>query len=108
MYITIIPVLGHFGTIILQIPVEDGHRGGELEIAQNGRRKNALKRDLSLNSDRRFRVTFLNVDCEHRMEPILCGWRIELEFHLWMPRQTSLRPIPKLTPFLVALVKKFL
>ena len=83
--------------------MEGGHRGGELEITQNGRRQ---KRDLSLNSDRRFTVTFLNVDCQHRMEPILCGWRIELEFHLlWMSMQIPL--VTKLTPFLVALVKKY-
>lgn len=104
-------VQGHFGTIILQIPVEDGFEGGELEIDSQINRKKPLETsmlDLSSDSDRSFYVNFLNVNCVREMRPLTRGWRIELAYNiLWKPEIATL-VLPNISSFLVTLVIAFL
>lgn len=103
-------VQGHFGTIILQIPVEDGFEGGELEIHSQINRKKPLETsmlDLSSDSDRSFYVNFLNVNCVREMRPLTRGWRIELAYNiLWKPEIATL-VLPNISSFLVTLVIAF-
>ena len=104
-------VQGHFGTIILQIPVEDGFEGGELEIDSQINRKKPLETsmlDLSSDSDRSFYVNFLNVNSVREMRPLTRGWRIELAYNiLWKPEIATL-VLPNISSFLVTLVIAFL
>lgn len=81
--------------------MEGGHEGGCLMI---GDYKKTEILNLSLNSDRFFYLTFLNVDCEHEMEPILNGYRVELIFNLlW--EAPNFPVLPNVLTFLVTLVR---
>ncbi|EFX70676.1 hypothetical protein DAPPUDRAFT_256738 [Daphnia pulex] len=97
----------HFGTIILQIPVENGHEGGELQVESQMIRNSPLETltlDLSSGSDQSFYVNFLNVNCVHEMKPLTRGWRIELAYNiLWKPEVATL-VLPNISSFLVTLV----
>ena len=112
IYLTFINILaqGNFGTIILQIPVEGGFEGGELEINSQSNRKKPLETsmlDLSSDSDRSFYVNFLNVNCGREMRPLIRGWRIELAYNiLWKPEIATL-VLPNISSFLVTLVIAF-
>lgn len=81
--------------------MEGGHDGGCLKI-EDCRKSKML--DLSRNSEKFFYLTFLNVDCEHEMDPIYNGYRVELIYNLlW---EAPIFPVlPSVSTFQKALVR---
>lgn len=93
-------LIGHFGSVSLQIPVEKGHRGGRLTIRSKDT-EDVL--ELSHKSDMYFYVSFIKVGNEHWIEPITDGYRIELEYSLFWRGKCS-PALPDISSFLTTLV----
>lgn len=97
-------ILGHFATIVLQVPVEGGHEGGLLTIQHH---QNTQVFDHSSDSHRNFYMSVVHADSELEMTPVSKGYRIELIFHIkWnSPAVVFYPPLPDISSFLVALTK---
>uniref|UniRef100_A0A0P5RVU2 Uncharacterized protein n=1 Tax=Daphnia magna TaxID=35525 RepID=A0A0P5RVU2_9CRUS len=71
---------GSFGTLMLQIPVIGGFRGGDFRL--KNRKQQSKLFSTSRNSNRAFHVTAFYDDCQVFMEPITKGSRLDLVFNL--------------------------
>ncbi|XP_057365445.1 uncharacterized protein LOC130686170 [Daphnia carinata] len=99
--------IGHFGTIMVQLPVEKKYLDAEMKISQaNETNPNlTITKDLSLCNDPSFCVKFFSANCESVIEPKSTGWNIELAYNLmWKPEKATLA-FPNLLSFLVTLTK---
>ncbi|EFJ37980.1 hypothetical protein SELMODRAFT_437525 [Selaginella moellendorffii] len=72
---------GMFATMILQLPTQSGHEGGQLEIRQG--KKNSVSLGFSGAASRSgyFQMAFF-CDCEHRLAEVTSGTRLCLVFSL--------------------------
>ncbi|KAI9552346.1 hypothetical protein GHT06_022711 [Daphnia sinensis] len=71
---------GSFGTLMLQIPVMGGFRGGDFRL--KNRKQQSQLFSTSRNSNHAFHMTAFYDDCQILMEPITKGSRIVLVFNL--------------------------
>lgn len=74
-----ISFLGVFGCMILQIPVEGGHRGGELTVFHQ------LGSNIIECQDNNGKTFFLSVsfiDCQHEISAVTDGWSLMMAFNL--------------------------
>ncbi|XP_057378887.1 uncharacterized protein LOC130700895 isoform X2 [Daphnia carinata] len=71
---------GSFGTLMLQIPVMGGFRGGDFRL--KNRKQQSKLFNTSRNSHHAFHVTAFYDDCQALMEPITKGSRIDFVFNL--------------------------
>ena len=84
--------------MILQIPVQGGHRGGHLVLEHSGKEK---RFPFDVNSDKNFFLTAFYADCQHQLEEITLGWRLTLVFNLvWKNRLLSSK-LPVDFPYLL-------
>jgi hypothetical protein len=77
--ICLFSVIGMFGTMVLQIPVQGGYEGGNL-IVEHGDAKKMFPFDVG-SSEKFFLVAFFT-NCELQLEPVTQGWRLTMVFHL--------------------------
>ena len=68
-----------FATMILQIPVQGGHKGGNLVLEHGGQTK---RLPFDVGSDEKFFLVAFYADCEHQLEQVTEGWRLTLVFNL--------------------------
>ena len=73
--------------MLLQIPVEGGHRGGDFHV-RFGREICSYRPEA--NSGDAFHVHVFYDDCRHRLERLTDGWRLVLVFRL-VVRKSALR-----------------
>ncbi|KAG2489506.1 hypothetical protein HYH03_011958 [Edaphochlamys debaryana] len=81
---------GMFGTLLVQLPVEGGHTGGELHIKHEGKQavwQTAPGSDptaLGLNHWDAFELSYaaFYADCEHQLLPVQSGLRVVLAYNL--------------------------
>lgn len=71
---------GSFATVILQIPVVGGYRGGELRLQNRNLTSESFSS--SKNSHRSYYLTIFYDDCRETMETVTKGTRLELVFNL--------------------------
>jgi hypothetical protein len=79
-------VEGKFGAAILQVPVEAGHEGGNLNVEYEGRKKLFESHQ---RSDVVFYLTAFYDGCEHFMEPISRGFKLVLVYDLLWTNSTN-------------------
>ena len=72
--------------LILQIPVEGGHRGGDLTV-RRGLETTGL--DRSRGNGHLFYLSASFIDCPHEISPLTDGWSLVLTYHLVWNDQTS-------------------
>ena len=65
--------------MVLTIPVEDGYKGGCINIEHEGKSKSF---QFEKDSDRLFSIVAFRVDCAHNLEPVSDGWMVSIVFHL--------------------------
>ena len=75
--------------MMLQIPVEGGHCGGELTVRHH---LNDITFDRSQNSHRKFFISSSFIDCPHEVAPLTGGWSLVLSFHLVWKMPLPLNP----------------
>jgi hypothetical protein len=68
-----------FGSMILQIPVQGGYKGGNLVVENGGVAK---KFSYDIGSHQKFFLTVYQLDCEHQLELVTQGWQLNLVFNL--------------------------
>ena len=78
---------GAFATMLLQIPVEGGHQGGETFVWLRQQMKKFITAD---ESGRRFHLLSFYDDCEHQMKPVIEGCRLVLVFHLFAKKSADI------------------
>lgn len=80
------------GTIVLQIPVENGFQGGRLKVEQD---TFVNQYECSDNNDCLFLAAFRS-NCQHELDTIKSGWRVTLVFNLvWKSAIDSTKiPLP--------------
>jgi len=94
-------VEGKFGTAILQVPVEGGHDGGNLNVVYEGRKKTFESHE---RSDAMFYLTAFYDSCEHFIEPISRGCKLVLVYDLlW---SNAANQVPRNFPFFLATLKQ--
>lgn len=82
---------GIFAVMVLQIPVENGYRGGRLKVEdQSITRHYEFDRD----SDRYFFLSVFRSTCEHELEAIKSGWRVTLVINLVWKNAMDVTKIP--------------
>ena len=70
---------GTIGTVILQLPVEGGHKGGRVVVEYKGKRKII---DTDQGSDKNFYLSSFYNCCDHFVEPVTEGYKLTLVFNL--------------------------
>eukprot|EP01033_Poteriospumella_lacustris_P016675 gene16675-11933_t len=71
---------GMFGTYLLQIPVEDGHEGGQLCVRHLG--QEVAIDTSSQSTSAAFQEAMFYADCEHELKEVTRGRRCVLAFNL--------------------------
>ena len=64
---------------MLQIPVEGGHRGGDLTVRH---KQVDITVDRSQENDKKFYLSASFTDCVHEIAPVVEGWSAVLTYHL--------------------------
>ena len=81
--------LDAFGILLLQIPVEGGHKGAELTVRHElGFRK--LNR--AVNNGSLFYISASFFCCTHEISPITEGWSMAMSFHLKWDKPMNFNP----------------
>ncbi len=78
-----------FATVVLQLPVKGGHKGGRLKVQYKGKEK-AFENHL--NSDQRFYLSAYYGSCSHAMEPVSQGWKLTFIYDLVWTNVKSVIP----------------
>jgi hypothetical protein len=78
---------GAFAKMILQIPVEGGHKGGETFVWLRKQMKQFIT---APESGRRFHLLTFYDDCEHELKPVIEGCRLVLVFHLFAKKSADI------------------
>ena len=65
--------------MILCIPVENGHTGGQIKVKSNTR---CATFDTSVKSNRKFHLIALYNGYEHEIETVASGWMVALSVNL--------------------------
>jgi hypothetical protein len=89
-----------FGVMLVQIPVQGGHEGGDIIVQHTDNKKQF---DTWQTSSELSHITVFYSDCAHKLENVTFGWRFALVFHLNMTSSTppvGLSPTPNLPTFL--------
>lgn len=94
-------VEGKFGTATLQVPVEGGHEGGNLNVEFEGRKKRFESHE---TSDAIFYLSAFYDSCEHFIEPVLRGYKLVLVYDLLWTNATT--RIPKNFPVFLGALKQ--
>ena len=64
---------------MLQIPVEGGHRGGDLTVKHDN---GDTKLDRSHENGQKFYLSASFIDCAHTFSPVTKGWSVSLTYYL--------------------------
>ena len=94
-------VEGKFGAAILQVPVEGGHKGGNLNVDYEGRKKRFESHE---TSDAIFYLTAFYDSCENFIEPISRGYKLVLVYDLLWTNATI--EIPRNFPVFLGALKQ--
>lgn len=82
---------GMFATLVVQLPVEGGHEGGELVIRHCGQR---VRVDFAASSKRTaLHFAAFYADCTHELTPVTSGTRLALLYNLVRTKPSS-EPLP--------------
>ena len=91
---------GTFGTVILQRPVEGGHKNGRMKVEYRGREEIF---ETDQGSDNSFYLsTYYNI-CTCSMEPVTSGWKLTLIFNLIWTNPKTFTPPKDMPVFLTSL-----
>ena len=87
--------------IILQIPVENGYTGGRVKVEC---RSVSRLYDMEKDSDKGLFLTAFLSCCDHEMEAIKTGWKVELVIHVVWKNDVAVSKIPLPLPHVLDLL----
>ncbi len=86
-----------FASMVLQIPVENGHSGGKLKVQLDSK---SIVFDSEKESKSQYHLTVINNGCQQELETVTSGWIVMLTFNLvWrnaMAMADAPLPLPSL------------
>jgi hypothetical protein len=90
--------------MILQIPVQGGHKGGTIVLEHGGQTKQF---PFDIGSGEKFSLVAFYDDCEHQLEQVTEGWRLTLVFNLvWKNGVVPAIKAPIDIPIVLELIKE--
>ena len=78
-----------FGVLMLQIPVEGGHCGGDLVVIHE---QGETRLDRSHDNGRKFYLSASFIDCAHQISPVTDGWSLFLTYYLTWEKSLVISP----------------
>jgi hypothetical protein len=90
--------------MILQIPVQGGHKGGTIVLEHGGQTKQF---PFDIGSGEKFSLVAFYDDCEHQLEQVTEGWRLTLVFNLvWKDGVVPAIKAPIDIPIVLEIIKE--
>ena len=86
-YVFVIPDV--FGVLMLQIPVEGGHCGGDLVVIHE---QGETRIDRSHDNGRKFHLSASFIDSAHQISPVTDGWSLFLTYYLTWEKSLVVSP----------------
>ncbi|KXZ52696.1 hypothetical protein GPECTOR_9g742 [Gonium pectorale] len=84
---------GMFGTLVVQLPVAGGHKGGKLKVGHRGDKR--VWRTAAGSQEATLQCAAFYADCEHELRPVKSGLRMVLVYNLiWVGPETQPQPPP--------------